>query len=724
MDQQYDLANVEQLSDAQEKALALLPLPSVVLSIIGSSVIIYVAINSRREQKWTPYTRLLIMMSAADILFSSTIGVGGFLRPSETSPRAWAFGSSATCSAIGFLNQIATSAVLYNAMLSCYFLLTARFNFRNSYIAKNVEPWMHFVSIGYPLLTATIGAAAGEYGEMTVNGLVCWLVKFPTNCGYGEGESGEECLSKFIGWVFYGLPVLVTFASIITNSLILVLFVQKQALPAPSNYSKRAPSMAQTERDQNKRLRLVRTQAILFLASFTVCIFWTGVLNSVESTAASKEEELALMCRWFPISVIQAIFMPLQGFLNMFVYLRPKYLKTRKEYPYESKFWSFKRSVFGQEIKPTRSNIATHLMTPIQDAKVERVAMKKKMSDKQKNAMVGAFDSNEVEFYDDNDYNNAVIKASHGPSSKKLSSKKLAKYTVSDMTASEGDFDHVMDEDQVDDRWDTEKTAKRPMTTPIKRKFQSSIIGGSSLEVISENSECKFEPISTPPLHSLPAPPPPPALSLQNMEGRWNADCKNNNSQSRSPTPSPVVSSDDESSTSEEEEESKDTPIMAPSRQRSEEFSTPSDNDCEDCPIRAPSRHLSDDSLTQAGEDPDNSEPIEPLYNPLASPLQVLQEVSNDGPIRAPARHMSSESLPGMEEESSSSDEAPAFVANGPTSLDTTPPPASTVNSPLASTRPAVDRQQVVESQSPVILPSQRPRPRLRGPAFFTATRH
>lgn len=671
MDQQYDdLAHVEQLSDAQEKALALLPLPSVVLSIIGSSVIIYVAINSRSEQKWTPYTRLLIMMSATNALFSSTIGIGGFLRPRETSPRTWAFGTAATCSAVGFLNQIATSAVLYNAMLSCYFLLTARFNFRNSFIAKTVEPWMHLIAIGYPILTATVGAAAGEFGEMTLNGLVCWLVKFPTNCGYGRGESGEECLSKFIGWVFYGLPVLITFASIITNTIILAMYVQKQA--GSSSNSRDDPSR-QAERDQNKRLRLVRTQAILFLASFTVCIFWTGILNSVESTATTKEEELTLMSRWFPISVLQAIFMPLQGFLNMFVYIRPKYLKSRKEYPNESKVWAFKRSVFGDDVKPS--------MDSIPDAKVERV-VKKTMSGIQKNPKVGAFHSNEVEFYEDDFTTPSDATTSskkHSRSKKKISSKKH-----SEKAANAGDFDHVMEEDETDERWD--KDQHEP--APLKRRFQSSLIDGFDLEVISETSESVFEPISTPPLHSVPAPPPPPpSLNLKIMEGRWSAT-NDSNSQPMPPMSPPAVAPD------------------MPSRWRMTDKSQ-SEQDSNDTHMRPPSRQLSDESIT--GSDPD-SEAIEPLDNPLqslASPLQSL--LANDTPIRAPSRHLSDDSLPSVQ--SSASNEAESRpVAETPAA-----------NSSVASA-PTAERQAVETAQA--ILNSQRSRPRLRGSAFFPTTRH
>eukprot|EP00980_Cylindrotheca_fusiformis_P017214 scaffold5297_cov104-Cylindrotheca_fusiformis.AAC.7 len=148
----------KQLTDGQEKVLAIMPVRSAAHSIMGSSMIISMAFRMRKRRRWTPYTRLLIAMSMCDIVASITISIATFLRPQDTSSRVWAFGNDATCSAVGFMNQISFSAVLYNGMLSIYFLLTARFGFKNEYIASAVEPLMHVISIGYPLLTATAGS--------------------------------------------------------------------------------------------------------------------------------------------------------------------------------------------------------------------------------------------------------------------------------------------------------------------------------------------------------------------------------------------------------------------------------------------------------------------------------------------------------------------------------------------------------------------------------------
>lgn len=157
------------LSDVQKKVLAVLPIPSAILSVLGSSIIIYMAIQSRKSKPWTPYNRLLLAMSVCDIVASITLGMAAFLYPKETSNKAWVFGNDTSCSAIGFLNQVSYSGTLYNAMLSFYFLFTARFAMRNEQVQKRIEPLMHGLSLGYPVLTAFAGLFLDVYAEPEVS---------------------------------------------------------------------------------------------------------------------------------------------------------------------------------------------------------------------------------------------------------------------------------------------------------------------------------------------------------------------------------------------------------------------------------------------------------------------------------------------------------------------------------------------------------------------------
>lgn len=158
------------LSENQKKLVAVLPIPSAILSLIGSSSIVYMAMRSRRNptKKWTPYNRLIMGMSCFDILTSVTMTVASFLYPKETSNKAWVIGNETTCSIVGALNQLIYGVILYYGSLSIYFLLTARFGISNAKFAHRIEPFMHIFCFGYPLVTAFVGLFLDVYNEPEV----------------------------------------------------------------------------------------------------------------------------------------------------------------------------------------------------------------------------------------------------------------------------------------------------------------------------------------------------------------------------------------------------------------------------------------------------------------------------------------------------------------------------------------------------------------------------
>lgn len=442
------------LSDTQEKILALLPIPTALLSIFGSVTIIIMAFRSRSRRHWTPYTRLLLGMSVSDIYFSFHISISTFLRPRETSPRVWAFGNDTSCSIDGFLGQLAYSAILYNGMLSYYFLFAARFGLNNKTISKYIEPSMHVLSIGFPLVTASVGLVMGVYAEPTM-GMGCWVNDYPRNCGDGLDDTGEECLSGEIGWIFGGLPFLFVGASLVINNLMIWAFVRKhtahasqtqpqhpkkalkptlsrcsssksvqEILKANSNvtttgsnrddysmisepdktifgsyhgettsagkrsqvesdeedgrenrydddteehevsssHSTNHRHHQQLRKDQIQRLQLVKEQALLFVGSYFLCNGWSGILSLFENGADSNEEEIALSVQIYWVSVLHHLLLPLQGFLNMLVYIRPKYMKHRKEFPEQSKFWAFQRVMHGENLLPAKEGAPSALL--------------------------------------------------------------------------------------------------------------------------------------------------------------------------------------------------------------------------------------------------------------------------------------------------------------------------------------------------------------------------
>eukprot|EP00980_Cylindrotheca_fusiformis_P027742 scaffold22540_cov137-Cylindrotheca_fusiformis.AAC.3 len=378
-DESYDFLS---LSDVQKKVLAILPIPSALLSVLGSSVIIYMALLSRKEKPWTPYNRLLVAMSICDIFSSITLAIAAFLYPKETSNKAWVFGNDATCSMIGFLNQLSYAGMFYNAMLSYYFLFTARFSMKNDRIEKRIEPLMHGLSVGFPFLTAVIGLFLDVYAEPEVAvgckkslsasklGSNCWVNRWPKLCGEGPDGTGEECKSPIVGWKQTKHKPIRTKSSasespegtgesdeeshdgILPSTTSLASSFRTAPVQSQSSTLNSQQSVQTVHAGQNRRLRLVSSQAFLFVGCFFISNIWTYILRLLEAQATDYVEEMELPYHNYHMLVLQAALLPLQGLFNMMVYVRPKYLKNRSDFPKETRFWASRRAVLGSSIKP------------------------------------------------------------------------------------------------------------------------------------------------------------------------------------------------------------------------------------------------------------------------------------------------------------------------------------------------------------------------------------
>ncbi|KAL3929244.1 MAG: hypothetical protein SGBAC_012300 [Bacillariaceae sp.] len=279
------------ISENQKKLVAVLPIPSAILSLIGSSIIVSMALKSRRNttKKWTPYNRLVTAMSCFDIVTSLTLALAPFLYPKETSLKAWVIGNDTSCSAIGFFQQLLYAVIMYYGSLSIYFVLTARFGFSNKEIAHRVEPFMHVICFGYPLVTAFAGLFLGAYAEPEV-GIGCWvkrlvvfshrlspltdglltIVKCPTcrwpkRCvAYREPIGSEErCQSELIGWILGGWVGAGTAALAFLNLIILFVHVRRQEQLA-NTLNRQATRSSSKDSDEFQRTSMFKTEMLRY----------------------------------------------------------------------------------------------------------------------------------------------------------------------------------------------------------------------------------------------------------------------------------------------------------------------------------------------------------------------------------------------------------------------------------------------------------------------------
>lgn len=119
----------------------------------------------------------------------------------------------------------------------------------------------------------------------------------------------------------------------------------KRQIDSQSQPTMTTDDIAKSQCHQIKRLRLVRTQALLFVMAYLLCVGWGAVVILLESMRTSKAEEIEMTVKYFPVLVGNAVFAPLTGFLNMMVFLRPKFLRWKHRSPQNTNLRNFWHSL-------------------------------------------------------------------------------------------------------------------------------------------------------------------------------------------------------------------------------------------------------------------------------------------------------------------------------------------------------------------------------------------
>jgi Serpentine type 7TM GPCR chemoreceptor Srv len=270
---------------------------------------------------------------------SIVLAVQPFLMPAATSSRLWASGNNATCTFLGTVNQMCISVILYNGMLSYYYLLSIRFGVTARTFARRFEPWMHAVAIGYPLITSIVGASMNMYSEAAL-WTGCTVVDYPRGCNQENGE----CKTELIFWIFGGALLSFVMLSLVLINFVIFWHVRQR------NRRVRRSSLA-SER-QAQRTNEVAVQAFLYVAAFWATFVWIFTLKILDSLSFDALDSHT----FYPLMVLHSLFMPSAGLFNLCIYLRPRYLKTRADYPAETRIWAVRRALYGESVSPCQND--------------------------------------------------------------------------------------------------------------------------------------------------------------------------------------------------------------------------------------------------------------------------------------------------------------------------------------------------------------------------------
>ena len=366
-------------SEALEVAFAIVPKIPALLSVMGSTFIVYDAMFRRApagtKKTVTSYHRLLVSMSVCDILSSAALFLSTWPVPSDTPFVYQALGTTQTCTAQGFFVQIGNGTVLFNGALSVFYLLTIRDGWKPGRMSRRVEPWLHALPLVFTFGTAAAGIVLGLYNYAR---FTCYIVPMPFTCSesWQNVDGGIPCVrgenATAYNWAFNVVPkaavlVLVTVIMWLCHRAVVrlerasdrstfhrgggspVLTTNEQEdfldndrdrdsrhsagklslaslRSSAVEYIRRGSSFEQNKdtarSSQISNSKRVARQSFLYVGALYITLL-PGIINRLTELISGK--------RYPALAMIIALLMPLQGFWNALIYLRPRYLRAREE---------------------------------------------------------------------------------------------------------------------------------------------------------------------------------------------------------------------------------------------------------------------------------------------------------------------------------------------------------------------------------------------------------
>lgn len=297
----------EDLSDVQLVILAFLPIPTALLSLPASFTTIVLACRSRLSS----YKRILIGLSISDILLNLATITGPLLVPHESSIILnRANETQATCNLSGVLIQMALlSNSFYTCFLSVYFLCTIRLSWSTGKFARVLEPAVHGFIVMFVATTAAVSLGMNVFQKSRV-GFHCWIT--------------DDHLSLYL---LVLVVIVLSCATVCAANLSIYLHVR--SLMNKSMRRSMNPSVS------TKRKNLVATQSFCYIAAYAVTYIPGFLMGLHDMTGGVLFRSTTAYFMFFSIL---AVLLPLTGFLNLLVVLRPWYLQFRERYPNSSKW--------------------------------------------------------------------------------------------------------------------------------------------------------------------------------------------------------------------------------------------------------------------------------------------------------------------------------------------------------------------------------------------------
>jgi len=322
----------------EQKALAIGPKIPAALSILGSSALCYLIIrdlikdrgssmSSSRLSAACPITKaisshLILGMGLSNLFASSACFFTTWPIPRDLATQSsFASGTQQTCSTQGFFIQLGSmTAAMYNTALALFYFLIINRKFIGSQLAK-VEPFLHMNAILWGLGTSIACLALTLFND---TGWSCWIRASPLDCkeSWTLGDGSTTTCHRGDNATIYKIAL---YYGPIWAVIIIVSFLMFSVYIKIRNQDRRMNQFGNgTNRSNLKNAKKFARQATLFVGVFYVTWLFPTIYNLVLLFGGPI---------YFSLLLLNALSLPVQGFLNFIVFINPRHLRYKKKHP-------------------------------------------------------------------------------------------------------------------------------------------------------------------------------------------------------------------------------------------------------------------------------------------------------------------------------------------------------------------------------------------------------
>jgi len=296
-----------ELSNLQHCIVIAVVLIGACLSAFSSIRILLLQRNAKDGQQ--TYHRLIFSMSVADVFFSLCCLLQLFLVDKEKTVQPWAIGNETSCSGIGFIFTFFYFViVIHNALLSLHFWLIVVRKWTPSDMKKYFHRQSAVVAWVLPLLIQLYTVLSSRYVQTSI-AMICF--------------SDRDQIPEKIEVAWLGIACLI--ATVFTVWVYIFYKKKIEITLARSSYASSFATQA-----QDKRSKKLARRSVAYFLVYLNTLLWTVALNIL----ARFDDDIDLGNGWvFALRLISWIFLPLQGFFNMMVYVQPMITQKRKDHP-------------------------------------------------------------------------------------------------------------------------------------------------------------------------------------------------------------------------------------------------------------------------------------------------------------------------------------------------------------------------------------------------------